>query len=121
MRTTKTLSAPPLPSPSLSKPSAGGRTDATASGASETSPATGPFFTVRQIAERHPAFGVRTLRHWITNAAPRHAWKDRRAVILPGNGFDTVMVRVGRRIFINEAALLAWLARGSTQGSKLDR
>jgi hypothetical protein len=70
----------------------------------------GPFFTVQQIAERHPAFSVRTLRHWISNAADRRAWKNRQAVVLPGNGFDRVIVRKGRRIFINEAALFAWLA-----------
>jgi len=70
----------------------------------------GPFFTVQQIADRHPAFTVRTLRHWIFNAADRRAWKNRQAVVIPGNGFDRVIVRKGRRIFINEAALFAWLA-----------
>jgi hypothetical protein len=74
-------------------------------------PGVGPFFTVQQIAERHPAFTVRTLRHWIFNAANRRAWKDRQAVVIPGNGFDRVIVRKGRRVFINEAALFAWLAR----------
>ncbi|HVT60175.1 MAG TPA: hypothetical protein VHR45_17500 [Thermoanaerobaculia bacterium] len=79
-------------------------------------PVIGPFFTLQQIAERHPAFSVRTLRHWIANAAARRAWQNRRAVIIPGNGFDRVMVRKGRRIFINEAALFAWLARDSPEG-----
>jgi hypothetical protein len=73
-------------------------------------PGAGPFFTVQQIADRHPAFTVRTLRHWIFNAADRRAWKNRQAVVIPGNGFDRVIVRKGRRIFINEAALFAWLA-----------
>jgi len=73
-------------------------------------PGVGPFFTVQQIADRHPAFTVRTLRHWIFNAADRRAWKNRQAVVIPGNGFDRVIVRKGRRIFVNEAALFAWLA-----------
>jgi hypothetical protein len=84
-------------------------------------PSIGPFFTVQQIAERHPAFTVRTLRHWIFNATNRRAWKDRRAVVVPGNGFDRVIVRKGRRIFINEAALFAWLDRGPTPAETPER
>lgn len=84
-------------------------------------PDVGPFFTVKQIAERHPAFTVRTLRHWIFNAANRCSWKNRQAVVIPGNGFDRVIVRKGRRIFINEAALFAWLAETSSRTSHLKR
>jgi hypothetical protein len=77
------------------------------------SPGVGPFFTLQQIAERHPAFTVRTLRYWIVNAASRRTWKNQQAVIIPGNGFDRVIVRKGRRIFIDESALFAWLAQDS--------
>jgi hypothetical protein len=81
----------------------------------------GPYFTVQQIAARHPAFTVRTLRHWISNAPPRRAWQHRRVVIIPGNGFNTVFVRKGRRIFINEAALFAWLACDRATDETSDR
>jgi hypothetical protein len=76
---------------------------------------------VQQIADRHPAFTVRTLRHWIFNAANRRAWKNRQAVVIPGNGFDRVIVRKGRRIFVNEAALFAWLARESVRDEMPER
>lgn len=67
------------------------------------------FYTVQQISERHPAFTARTLRHWIFCAKERYMWKDRRRVLVPGNGFDSVIVRMGRRIYIDEKALFEWL------------
>ena len=67
------------------------------------------FFTVQQIAQRHPAFTLRTLRHWIFNAKERYSWKDRQRVLVPGNGFDRVIVRLARRVYIDESALFDWL------------
>jgi hypothetical protein len=67
------------------------------------------YYTLRQIAIRHPAFSVRTLRHWIANAHDRPAWKNRKRVAIPGNGFARVMLKVGKRIYIDEVALLDWL------------
>jgi hypothetical protein len=69
------------------------------------------FFTLQQIAMRHPAFSMRTLRHWIYNAKDRKAWKGGKLTVLAGNGFDRVMVRKGRRIYIDEPALMDWLER----------
>lgn len=69
------------------------------------------FYTVQQVAARHPAFTVRTLRHWIYYAHDRPAWKDGRRVLIPGNGFDRVMFKLGSRIYIDEAALFDWLER----------
>jgi hypothetical protein len=74
---------------------------------------TGPFFTVQQIANRHPAFTVRTLRHWIANAKDRDCWSGRQKTTVPGNGFARVILRKGRRIFIDETALFEWLRQGS--------
>lgn len=68
------------------------------------------FYTVRQIALRHPGFTVRTLRYWIFNSKERAGWKDRRRIPIPGNGFDRAMVRIGRRIYIDEEALFEWIA-----------
>ncbi len=67
------------------------------------------FYTVQQIAQRHPAFTLRTLRHWIFNAKDRYAWKERQRVLIPGNGFDRVIVRLARRVYIDENALFDWL------------
>lgn len=70
------------------------------------------FFTLQQIAERHPAFSMRTLRHWIYNAKDRKAWRSGKPMALAGNGFDRVMVKKGRRIYIDEVALMKWLENG---------
>jgi hypothetical protein len=72
-------------------------------------PVTKAFFTLQQIAERHPAFTERTLRHWIYNSRPRPASICGRRVLIPGNGFERVMVKIGNRIYINEPALLEWI------------
>lgn len=67
------------------------------------------FFTLQQIAVRHPGFTIRTLRYWIAAAKDRYTWKDGKRKLIPGNGFDGVMVQHGRRIYIDEGALLEWL------------
>jgi hypothetical protein len=77
----------------------------------------GVFYTVQQIAARHPAFTVRTLRHWIFNASPHRVWRQGVPEWISGNGFDMAIVRRGRRIYIDEAALFRWLRQpqaGST-------
>ena len=51
----------------------------------------------------------------------RRAWKNWQAVVIPGNGFDRVIVRKGRWIFVNEAALFAWLARESVRDEMPER
>jgi hypothetical protein len=70
---------------------------------------TGPFYTIQQISQRHPAFTVRTLRHWIANGKDRVSWRGRQKIIIPGNGFARVILRKGRRIFIDETAFFDWL------------
>jgi hypothetical protein len=70
------------------------------------------FFTLKQIAARHPGFTLRTLRGWIANSKERCAWKDGKREVIPGNGFARVMVKIGRRIYIDEPALLEWLDDG---------
>jgi hypothetical protein len=67
------------------------------------------FCTLQQIAERHPAFTLRTLRHWIYNSKDRLAWKGGKPRVIPGNGFARAMIKVGQRIYIDEPALLEWL------------
>jgi hypothetical protein len=67
------------------------------------------FYTPQQISERHPAFSLRTLRHWIFCAKDRYAWKEGKRVSIPGNGLGKAIVRKGRRVYIDEGALLHWL------------
>lgn len=57
------------------------------------------FLTLKQVAERYPAFTVGSLRWLIAN-------KDR-------NGFASVMRKVGKRILVNEAAFVAWIEKGT--------
>jgi hypothetical protein len=72
-------------------------------------PAARVFYTLQQIADRHPAFTLRTLRHWIYNSKDRMAWKGGKPTVIPGNGFARAMIKVGQRIYIDEPALLEWL------------
>jgi hypothetical protein len=55
------------------------------------------FFTVKQLAKRHPAFSEGSLRWAIFN---------RRL-----NGFDSCLVRIGRRLLIDEQRFLEWVAQ----------
>ena len=67
------------------------------------------LLTVRQVTERHPGISERTLRHWIFNAKERRSWNAGTVEMIPGNGFDRVMVRKGTKILIDEFALFDWL------------
>ena len=67
------------------------------------------LFTVRQITELHPGISERTLRHWIFGAKARRSWAGGKVELIPGNGFDQVMLRKGSKILIDEVALIQWL------------
>jgi hypothetical protein len=58
------------------------------------------YLTVKQLPEKYPAFTVNAIRWWIFNKGT--------------NGFDTVVLKVGRRVLIDEVAFIAWLQRGAT-------
>ncbi len=51
--------------------------------------------TVAQLAEFNPAFPETTIRWWIFNAKT--------------SGFDSCLLRIGGRIFIDRSAFEAWL------------
>ena len=55
--------------------------------------------TLRQLAERNPAFSESALRWHVFNAKR--------------NGLDSSIVRVGRRVLIDEQAFSRWLERRS--------
>jgi hypothetical protein len=63
------------------------------------------LLTVRQFAEKHPAFTQGSLRNLIFNAEPRIT----RKATIPGNGFGVCLVRMGRKILIDEEKFFAWL------------
>lgn len=67
------------------------------------------LLTVKQVTERHPGITERTLRHWIFNAKDRRSWSGGNLRMIPGNGFNRVMVRKGTKILIDEFALFDWL------------
>lgn len=62
------------------------------------------YLTVTQLAERHPAFSASAIRHLIFDA--------------PKNGFDSVIVRVGRKLVLEESAFENWLIHQGEKGGK---
>jgi hypothetical protein len=53
------------------------------------------LLTVRQFAEKHPAFTVGGLRFYIFMAQ--------------SNGFEKALVRLGRRVLLDEAKVFQWI------------
>lgn len=69
-----------------------------------------PLFSVKRFSEKHPAFTQSSLRNLIDKAKGRHS---SRGLIEP-NGLATALVRVGRRVLIDEGAFFKWLAEQQT-------
>lgn len=63
--------------------------------------------TVKQLAARQPAFTEASLRYHIFMAQPR---VTRQGVRL-GNGLESALVRLGRKVLISESAFLVWVQR----------
>lgn len=65
--------------------------------------------TVEQFADRWSAWTQPALRNLILNAAPR---LSSRGDTIPGNGLEEAgaIVRVGRRVLIDEQAFFRWIA-----------
>ena len=53
------------------------------------------LLTVKQFAEKHPAFSESSLRYHIFNEET--------------NGFSSALIRVGRKILIKEDAFFDWI------------
>lgn len=53
------------------------------------------FLTVRQTAERFPAFSESSIRYWIFHADT--------------NGLGAAIHRIGKKILINESAFMSWI------------
>ena len=72
-------------------------------------PAPRDLFSVAQFSERRPAWTQASLRNYILNAADRVNSRGER---IPGNGLAEAgaIVRVGRRVLIDEQAFFRWIA-----------
>ncbi|QSA97728.1 hypothetical protein [Methylococcus sp. EFPC2] len=65
------------------------------------------LLTIKQLADKHSAFSQAALRNYIFKSKPIVTSKG----TIPGNGFDACMVRVGRKILIDESAFFSWIDR----------
>ena len=67
------------------------------------------LYTVELFAERRPAWTESALRNMILNSADRLNSRGER---IPGNGLAEAgaIVRVGRRVLIDELAFFRWIA-----------
>lgn len=72
------------------------------------------LLTVRQFSERHPAFSQGSLRNLIFLGKPRETSRG----VLPGNGFDRALVRMGKKILIDEQLFFEWLEAQHRAGSE---
>ena len=63
------------------------------------------LLTVRQFAEKHPAFQQGSLRNLIFLAENRNTSKG----IIAGNGLAVALVRIGRKVLIDEAKFFNWI------------
>ncbi len=61
--------------------------------------------TVRQFSEKHPAFTQGALRNLIFLAESRKTSKG----TIPGNGLHVALVRIGRKLLIDEARFFEWI------------
>jgi hypothetical protein len=67
--------------------------------------------TVAQFAALHPAFTVGGLRNMIFKATPRHSTNG----TVGGNGLTEAgaILRIGRKVLINEERFFDWIARNA--------
>ena len=70
-----------------------------------TEPTPRALSTVRQFSEKHPAFSQGSLRNLIFLADERHTSKCK----IPGNGLDMALVRIGRKLLIDETKFFEWV------------
>lgn len=61
--------------------------------------------TVRQFSEVHPAFSQGAIRNLIFLSGTRKTSKGD----IAGNGLDVALVRIGRKVLIDEAKFFQWI------------
>ena len=63
------------------------------------------LLTVRQFSEAHPAFPEGSLRNLIFLAKTRKTTQG----TIAGNGLDVALVRIGRKVLIDESKFFRWI------------
>ena len=63
------------------------------------------FLSVRQFADKHPAFPQGSLRNLIFLSESRETSKG----TIEGNGLAMALVRIGRKLLIDEARFFQWI------------
>jgi len=61
--------------------------------------------TIRQFSERHPTFSQGSLRNLIYLSTERCSSKGK----IPGNGLAIALLRIGRKLLIDEAKFFQWV------------
>lgn len=71
------------------------------------------ILTLDKFAERNPAFPPSVMRNLLWKA------KDRHSSLGPvkGNGLDMAVVRIGKRLYIDEPKFFAWLDGQQGEGN----
>jgi hypothetical protein len=65
-----------------------------------------PLFTLPSFSKKHSAWSQPALRGLIDKARTRMSSRGP----IPGNGLSKAIVRVGRRVLLDEEAFFLWLA-----------
>lgn len=63
------------------------------------------LLTVRQFCDKHPAFTQGALRNLIFLSESRKSSKG----IITGNGLSIALIRIGRKLLIDEAKFFQWI------------
>ena len=63
------------------------------------------LLTVRQFSDKHTAFPQGSLRNLIFLAESRKTSRD----TIKGNGLDVALVRIGRKLLIDETKFFQWV------------
>ncbi|SNX60694.1 hypothetical protein SAMN06296273_2164 [Nitrosomonas ureae] len=63
------------------------------------------LLSVRQFADKHSAFSQGSLRNLIFLSQNRNTSRG----IIPGNGLDVALIRIGRKLLIDEAKFFQWI------------
>lgn len=68
------------------------------------------LLTVRQLHDKYPAWSEPALRALILNASNR---TNSRGDKVSGNGLDIAIIRCGRKLLLDEALFIEWVAAQS--------
>lgn len=63
------------------------------------------LLTAKQFVNKHPAWTEASIRNLIFHSRDRKTSKG----IIPGNGLESAILRVGRKVLIDEARFFEWV------------